>query len=80
MTSSQPPTSPETPVAERRTPWLRWVLIGCGGTTLIAVLIIAGLMMFGFFKAKEIVEEIREDPAKVIADVSRHGHDLPILM
>ena len=29
---------------------------------------IVGLTMFGFFKAREIVEELREDPAKVIAD------------
>ena len=47
---------------------LAWALIGCGGTALITVLILVGLMMFGFFKAREIVEEFQEDPAKVISD------------
>ena len=54
---------------EKRRPGpLAWVLMGCGATVLITVLIVVGLMMFGFFKAKEIVEEFQEDPAKVIAD------------
>ena len=35
-------------------PWA-WVLMGCGGTVLIAVLIVVGLLTFGFFKTKEIV-------------------------
>lgn len=45
-----------------------WILAGCGGVVLITVLIIAGVMMLGLFKAKEISEEFQEGPAGVMAD------------
>jgi hypothetical protein len=45
-----------------------WVLIVSGGMVFAAVMVAAGLMTFGLFKAKEVAQEFQENPAKVVAD------------
>ncbi len=57
-----------TPGGKKRRGPMAWILAGCGVVVLITVLVIAGVMLFGLFKAKEVVEEFQEDPAKAMAD------------
>ena len=45
-----------------------WILAGCGGIVLITAVTLGGIMLFGFFKAKEVVEEFQEDPAAAMAE------------
>lgn len=44
MAASDPPGSSQPLPEKRRTPWLRWVLIGCGGLVVLAVIFIISLI------------------------------------
>lgn len=59
---------------------LAWVGIGCGLIMLVGVVAVIGGAGFVFFKAKEVVQELEENPAKTVAEmVVRTNPDLELL-
>ncbi len=47
---------------------LAWIAIGCGGLTVLAIVLVAGVVGFGIFKAKEVIGDFQENPAKTAAE------------
>lgn len=47
---------------------LAWVAIGCGALAILAVVLVAVVVGFGIFKAKEVVEDFQANPAKTTAE------------
>lgn len=54
---------------KKTSPWM-WVAIGCGGITVLAVLAVLGMVAFGLFVAKDIVEEMDGEPVRAIAEMA----------
>ncbi len=48
---------------------LAWIGIGCGALVLLGVVAAVGLLGFGLFKAKELVEDLEANPAKTAAEM-----------
>ncbi len=49
-----------------------WIAIGCGGLVLVGVVAVVGVLGFGFFKAKEFVEENVGDPSEVLSELQKN--------
>ena len=45
-----------------------WIAIGCGGILIVGMIAVAGLVGWGFFKARELVEEFDGNPARAAAE------------
>ena len=46
---------------------LAWIAIGCGALVVVGGIVLAGVVGFGIFKAKEFVEDMEANPAKTAA-------------
>ena len=55
---------PESPRQKSTSPWL-YILGGCGGCALIAVIVVVGLGVWGYGKAKDVVAGLQEQPKTV---------------
>jgi hypothetical protein len=58
MNTAQTPPPVEPPRNERKKPWLRWVLLGCGGAVAVAALLVVGLLL--------LVKHATAEPEKVV--------------
>ena len=47
---------------------LAWIAIGCGGLAILAIVLVAGVVGFGLFKAKEVIGDFQDNPAKATAE------------
>jgi hypothetical protein len=63
-----PPTA-QPPAKKKTSPWV-WVLGGCLLLVLLVLLLMGGCTWFFADKAKELVEELEENPTKVAAEMA----------
>jgi hypothetical protein len=50
-------------------PWVS-VVAGCGGLTILAVLVVVAVVGFGWFKARDFLGDMEENPARAIAELA----------
>ena len=69
----------QAPEVKKKSPWL-WLLVGCGGLTLAAVVVVVAVVVFGLFKARDFVEDMEGNPARAAAEVViRSNPDLEVV-
>ncbi len=54
--SQPPPPAPYAPPPQKSGGWVKWVVIGCGGILLIALICMGSCLGLGFYAAKKGVE------------------------
>jgi len=59
----------EAATEKKTSPWM-WVAIGCGGLAVILLVVIVAVVGLGLFVAKDIVEEMEDNPARAIAEMA----------
>lgn len=60
---------PQVQPKKATSPWI-WVAVGCGGLTLMAVLVVVAVVGFGMFKARDFLGDVRENPARALAQLA----------
>ena len=58
----------QTPAKKGLSP-LAWIAIGCGGLTVLGIIALVVVFGFGAMKAKQFVEEHKDNPAKAAAEM-----------
>ncbi len=60
---------PQAQPKKGTSPWI-WVAVGCGGLTLMAVLVVVAVVGFGMFKARDFLGDVRENPVRALAQLA----------
>jgi hypothetical protein len=69
----------QAPQKKSTSPWV-WVAAGCGGLTILAVLAGVAVVGFGWFKARDFIGDVQENPARAIAELAiQRDPDLEIV-
>ncbi len=70
---------PQKPPEKKTSPWI-WVAVGCGGLTLLTVLLVVGVVGFGMFKARDFLGDLKENPVRAVAQLAIDRHpDLEVV-
>ena len=60
---------PQAPPKKSTSPWI-WVIAGCGGFTLLAVVAVVAVVGFGMFKARDFLGDMKENPLRAVAELA----------
>lgn len=76
--SPTPPPAPPASGKKKMSPWA-WILIGCLALVLFGGLLIVGGGVFAVKKAKDVVDEMREDPSSFAERMIELNPDLEVV-
>ncbi len=69
----------QEPSGTKTSPWI-WVAVGCGGLTVLTVLVVVGVVGFGLFQARGFLGDLKEDPVRAVAQLAIDRHpDLEVV-
>ena len=60
---------PQAPPEKSTSPWI-WVVAGCGGLTILVVLVLVAVVGFGMFKARDFLGDMEENPLRAVAELA----------